>query len=123
MEVSIIISILLIGVVCFWAGHKIGLNAQSKAVKSVLDSWKANYTFTSINHKDNLSNHIMNSEYDEWDSTSTFSKDNYFYSICKDSRKTIEDKMNKALELEDYEKAAKYRDILKNIKKSGGCSK
>jgi len=126
MITVIIISILSIGAVSFWAGFKIGYSKKRKTISSAIDSWKANYLYsnnfsrpgTFIYHENDIS----------WETDNTFNKNTYdFRSNIDFSELTwcnggsidiIKEKMKKALEIEDYEKAAEYRDLLKSLNKS-----
>lgn len=126
MTTVIIISILLIGAVSFWAGFKIGYSKNRKIISSAIDSWKANYLYknnftqpgTFIYHENDIS----------WETDTTFNKNTYDFrsnidfselNWCnKGSIDIIKEKMKKALEIEDYEKAAEYRDLLKSLDKS-----
>lgn len=126
MTLPIIISILIIGVICFVAGFKIGYSKKRKKISSAIDSWKANYFYrnnfsrpgTFIYHENDIS----------WETNNTFNENTYDFrsnidfselTRCdKGSIDIIKEKMKKALELEDYEKAAEYRDLLKSLDKS-----
>ena len=113
---SIIISILIIGVICFIAGFKLGYSKNKKDISSAIDSWKANYYYSNKDMPGSFTYQSDNSI--AWETNSTFKDDNYQYDCCENPKESIERKMKKALELEDYEKAAKYRDLLKSLNKS-----
>lgn len=126
MTTLIIISILLIGTLLFIAGYNLGYFRSRKKASSAIKSWKANYLYkNNSDYSESFGYHENNIS---WETDNTFNENTYdfYYNIDftklnwydRKSNNTIKEKIKEALDVEDYEKAAEYRDLLKSLDKS-----
>lgn len=115
--ITLIITVIIINIISYIIGYKMGINNVSKKQSN-------NYYYRSVS--DFTTNKKIEFFYNttgdipKWDSNINLKNINVISD--KNKKNILIDKINKAIDIEDYEAAAKYRDIFNDLENKNSSS-